>query len=113
MFKKLLKILIVTFVIFGFTGCTADVSLKLDKNNNLKQTIKISEDIELLDEYNISYKKYIDEKINYVRAGNNKYKRNDFANVQIINSIIKIEKSLIIILLFILIVFYVLNLFIS
>lgn len=78
MFKKLLKILIVTFVIFGFTGCTADVSLKLDKNNNLKQTIKISEDIELLDEYNISYKKYIDEKINYVRAGNNKYKRNDF-----------------------------------
>ena len=42
-----------------------------------------------------------------------KYKRNDFANVQIINSIIKIEKSLIIILLFILIVFYVLNLFIS
>ena len=42
-----------------------------------------------------------------------KYKRNDLANIQIINFIIKIEKSLIIILLFILIVFYVLNLFIS
>ena len=42
-----------------------------------------------------------------------KYKRNDLDNIQIINFIIKIEKSLIITLLFILIVFYVLNLFIS
>ena len=44
---------------------------------------------------------------------NKKYKRNVLSNVKILNSIIKIEKSLIIILLFILIVFYVLNLFIS
>ena len=43
----------------------------------------------------------------------NKYKRNDLDNIQIINSIIKIEISLIVTLLFILIVFYVLNLFIS
>jgi len=39
-----------------------------------------------------------------------KYKRNDLDNIQIINSIIKIEISLIVTLLFILIVFYVLNL---
>ena len=44
---------------------------------------------------------------------NKKYKRSDLSNVEILNSIIKIEKSLIITLLFILIVFYVLNLFIS
>ena len=44
---------------------------------------------------------------------NKKYKRSDLSNVKILNSIIKIEKSLIITLLFILIVFYVLNLFIS
>ena len=42
----------------------------------------------------------------------NKYKRNDFANVQIINSIIKIEKSLILMLLSILVVLYVLKIFI-
>ena len=41
---------------------------------------------------------------------NIKYKRNDLDNIQIINSIIKIEISLIVTLLFILIVFYVLNL---
>lgn len=78
MIKKLYKALIVTFIIFGFTGCTADVSLKFDKNNNIKQTIKISEDVKLLDEYEISYKKYIDEKIDYAKANNNKYERNDF-----------------------------------
>lgn len=78
MLKKLHKILIIAFVIFGFTGCTADVSLKFDKNNNIKQTIKISEDVKLLDEFEISYKKYIDEKIDYAKANNNKYKRNDF-----------------------------------
>lgn len=43
----------------------------------------------------------------------NKYKRNDLANIKIINSIIKIEKSLMITLLLILTVLYVLNLFIS
>lgn len=43
---------------------------------------------------------------------NKKYRRNDFTNIQVINSIIKIEKSLIFTLLFILVVLYVLNLFI-
>lgn len=41
-----------------------------------------------------------------------KYKRNDFANVQIINSIIEIEKSLIFMLLFILIALCLLNILI-
>ena len=41
---------------------------------------------------------------------NKKYRRNDFTNIQVINSIIKIEKSLIFTLLFILVVLYVLNL---
>lgn len=78
MLKKVCRVLIVMFIIFGFTGCTADVSLKLDKNNNIKQTIKISENIGLLNEYEMSYKQYIDNKIDYNRANNNKYIRNDF-----------------------------------
>lgn len=78
MLKKIHKVLIVVVIIFGFTGCTADVSLKFDKNNNIKQTIKISEDIKLLDEFEIPYKKYIDEKIDYNKANSNKYKRDDF-----------------------------------
>ena len=41
-----------------------------------------------------------------------KYKRNDFANVQIINSIIKIEKSLTFALLSILMALYILNILI-
>lgn len=41
-----------------------------------------------------------------------KYRRNDFINIQIINSIIKIEKSLIFTLLSILIVLYILNILI-
>ncbi|WP_289682429.1 hypothetical protein [Romboutsia ilealis] len=44
---------------------------------------------------------------------NEKYKRNYFANIQIINSIIKIEKSLIFALLFILMMLYILNIFIK
>lgn len=40
-----------------------------------------------------------------------KYKRNDLSNIQIINYIIKIEKSLILTLFSILIVLYILNLF--
>ena len=43
---------------------------------------------------------------------NKKYKRNDLVNIQIINSIIKIEKSLIFTLFFIFVVLYVLNLFV-
>ena len=78
MIEKLYRSLIVTLIIFGFTGCTADATLKFDKNNNVKQTIKISENVKLLDEFKISYKKYIDEKIDYAKANNNKYMRNDF-----------------------------------
>ena len=75
MIEKLYRSLIVTLIIFGFTGCTADAPLKFDKNNNVKQTIKISENVKLLDEFKISYKKYIDEKIDYAKANNNKYMR--------------------------------------
>lgn len=80
MIKKMCKILTITFIIFGFTGCTADVSLKFDKNNNVKQTIKISEDMTILNETGITYSQYIDDMITYSKANNIKYKRNDFKN---------------------------------
>ena len=62
MIKKL-KLIICLFIIFLLCGCSANVNIKVDKNNKVYNNIKISEDVDML--YSASVKEYVDEEINY------------------------------------------------
>lgn len=77
MFKyKRILVLIVFMIILS--GCEANVTLNIDKNNNVNQTIKISQDNSILGNVGQNYSEYINDALDYNSAKNIDYNRKDF-----------------------------------
>lgn len=75
--KKIIFVILLTLIL---SGCSAEVNLKVDKNNNVSQNIKIYQDTKILKELNTTSDQYIKNALDYNSANNISYERKDFYN---------------------------------
>ena len=71
-FKLIISLLFVSIL----CGCSADIDIKVDKNNKASETVRISENIEKLNNSNVE--EYVNKEIEYENIDTSSYEKNIF-----------------------------------